>query len=80
MKYLLLIALALALVWWWRLLGRKKNTGEPTSAPAQKKPVDVIACRHCGLHLPRAEALGGTQGSYCSEAHRRASEESANSP
>ena len=28
----------------------------------------MVACRHCGLHLPEAEALRGQNGTYCSPA------------
>ena len=81
MKYLLLIVFALALLWWWRTIGRK-SIGEPEDkrerAPAKSPapPQDMVACRQCGLHLPRAEAVAGAQGLYCSEKHHRASESS----
>ncbi len=82
MKYLLLIALALVLVWWWRTLNRKKNPQgqEQTQTPVRPAPQDMVACQHCGLHLPRAEAIGSTTEVYCSEAHRRAAEERADRP
>ncbi len=80
MKYLLLIALALGLLWWWRLLVRK-NRGGPSARGTDPSPShppgpadDMIACSHCGLHLPRSEALVGGRGSYCSAAHREAAE------
>jgi uncharacterized protein len=35
----------------------------------------MVACAHCGLHLPAAEALPGGQGEhYCSLEHRVAGE------
>ncbi len=82
MKYLLLFALALVLVWWWRTLGRSRNAANPTQKPTPDRPApqDMVACRHCGLHLPRAEALTSGQGVYCSEVHRKAVEEAADSP
>ena len=31
----------------------------------------MVACIHCGLHLPRAEAVSDAQGRlFCDEAHR----------
>jgi uncharacterized protein len=82
MKYLLLIALALLLVWWWRTATRNRNTDAPaqTGAPKRPAPQDMVACRQCGLHLPRAEAIASGQGVYCSDAHRRAVEEPADPP
>jgi uncharacterized protein len=81
MKYLLLIALALVLVWWWRTLARNRNGANPAQKPAPDKPApqDMVACSHCGLHLPRAEAIASGQGVYCSDAHRRAVEEATDS-
>jgi len=79
MKYVLLITLALGLLWWWRLLARKNQAGPkdavPPPPPRPPGPADdMIACDHCGLHLPRSEALIGARGTYCSAAHREATE------
>jgi uncharacterized protein len=32
----------------------------------------MVACAHCGLHLPRGEALEVSSRFFCSEEHRRA--------
>ena len=80
MKYLLLIALALALLGWWRIIarkstGRNQDTQTPGRAPQARAPQeDMVACRHCGLHLPRHEAVSGQLGLYCSQAHHSAGE------
>lgn len=77
MKYLLLIALALLALWWWRSLPRRGTGGSqtPKQPPAPPPPPqDMIACRHCGVHLPGLDAIAGGQGSYCSAAHRQAAE------
>jgi uncharacterized protein len=34
----------------------------------------MVACAHCGLHLPATDAVQGKQGIYCSNAHRQARE------
>ncbi len=78
MKYLLIIALALALLWWWRTMGRKASGRGPAQKAGREAPVqppdDMVACRHCGLLLPRTEALTGQQGLYCTQAHQNAQE------
>jgi uncharacterized protein len=78
MKYLLLIALAVALLWWWRTMGRRASGRGPENKAARATPVpppdDMVACRHCGLHLPRAEALTGQQGLYRTKARKKAPE------
>lgn len=79
MKYLLLIALALALLWWWRTTVRKsideRNRGHEQAPNKPATPAqDMVACRQCGLHLPRAEAVAGRLGMYCSQSHHSAGE------
>lgn len=76
-RLLILLLLGVVVAWW--LLGRAARirggdtprtgkTGSPGDAPAAQ---DMVQCAHCGVHLPRSEAL--TQGSepFCSESHRR---------
>lgn len=70
MKYLVLL-LVLAVVY---AIWRNKNR---PSAPAPRKtpplppPQDMVACQHCGLHLPRSEALTHSQRHYCCAEHQR---------
>ncbi len=77
MKYLLLVAIALVVFW---LLRSKRETGkreesgserQPRPRPDAAKPAEMVACSVCGVHLPRSDALIGSSGIYCSEAHRR---------
>ncbi len=76
MKYLLLLAIVLLVLW----LLRQKSAGRTPPAhrappPAPPAPAaEMVACTHCGLHLPRPEAVGGQRGLYCSAAHRQEAE------
>ena len=71
MKYLVLLGV-LVLAWVLFFKGRRKppSVSRPTTAP----PVAaMLACAHCGLHVPKAEALFDAAGRpYCGEAHRLA--------
>ena len=73
MKYLLWLLLG-ALAWWAyrrsRAARRNDAPAPPASPPAA--PQDLVACLHCGLHLPHSEAVAGARGPYCSAAHRSA--------
>ena len=73
MKYLLWLLLG-ALAWWAyrRSRAARRSDTPPAPAPAPAAPQDMVACRHCGLHLPHSEAVAGTLGPYCSAAHRSA--------
>lgn len=75
MKYLLVLLVVVGGLW---LLLRKRNPPavRPATPPDKKTPptlAAMVACAHCDLRLPQAEALPDAQGRpYCSEAHRLA--------
>lgn len=75
MKYLLLL-LVLGLVL-WKLLARGRTKTPPAgrggaAAPGApgNPPQAMVACAHCGLHLPAADAVLEGSHIYCSPAHR----------
>jgi uncharacterized protein len=79
MKFLLVLVVVLVGVWLWRR-SRAEDARDATQAPppsaarppaAGSAPADMVSCRHCGLHLPAAEAMMGAQGPYCSAEHLR---------
>ncbi len=78
-KLLLLLAVVVAVLWLVRGGGRRDTgTRGPASPPAPSPAPpreEMVACRHCGVHLPRSEALPGRGGLFCSEAHRAAFEQ-----
>ena len=72
MKYLVLL-LIIGLVLY--VMSRKRNPPPPAPPKPGAAPrlEGIVACRHCGLHLPRSEALAGPGGDvYCSASHRDA--------
>lgn len=70
MKYVLLVVAVLVLL--WLLRGARRRVNPPPAPPpaAGEAARPVIACRLCGVHLPRDEALPGRGGVFCGEAHR----------
>lgn len=77
MKFVLLV-LALLLLG-WMLFGRSRRGRSADTPPApppaapRGTPVAMLACAHCGVHLPAGEALRDPAGhAYCGEPHRRA--------
>lgn len=79
-KYLVLVLVLLLVIWLGKSSRRKGDAArKPQDEAAQPRkgtdPPQVVgevmsACAHCGLHLPRSEALPGRVGVFCSEAHR----------
>ena len=76
MKYLVLIAVVVLACMYWRSKRGHGETppgpkaGNPAAAPPAVLPEEMVRCRVCALHLPRAEAAADAQGRlYCSHKH-----------
>jgi uncharacterized protein len=85
MKYLLLLLVVGVAA--WVFVSRRRGPGglgskpppAPPASPSAKSqapsasPPQMIACVHCGVHLPQADAQTDAVGRFfCSEAHRLA--------
>ena len=73
-----LVVIVALVVLWLLLRGlfrRARGEGQSPSKPPAAAPQAMLACAHCGVHLPRDEALPGRGGVFCGEAHRAAYEE-----
>jgi uncharacterized protein len=66
-KFLLLI---LVIVVVWRLVQRLPRRDEGGATP-QAAPEQMVNCEHCGLYLPRSEAVGEDGRYFCCVEHRR---------
>ena len=72
MKYLvLLIVLVVAIGLWRSRRASDAPARQPTSPPQGSSPQDVLACAHCGVHIPEAEALMLGDQAYCCAEHQR---------
>ena len=78
LKYLLLLAVVVLAFYWWR---HSRRSGDTPAAPPPKSPPPkilgpdaMVACQHCGVHLPSRESTRGNLGAYCNAEHRRLSE------
>jgi uncharacterized protein len=74
MKYLILLLVIVAVIWFMRSKRPPPVPPPPRRNDAPAEPENMLACTHCGLHLPRHEALPGRGGVFCGEAHRAAYE------
>jgi uncharacterized protein len=74
MKYLIWLLVILVAIWAFK---RSRRPAKPTEAPKTPSttPPNMVACVHCGLHLPQEEAVTGTKGLYCSTEHRAAAQD-----
>ena len=77
-RIVLLIVAVLVMIWLLRraLTGRKPGGGAGRPDRPVSPVPELVACAHCGVHLPKNEAVAGrnADGSvsgpyFCSESH-----------
>ncbi len=55
-------------------IGGNGNDDAGAAPEAPRKMLDaeqMVACAHCGLHVPESEGVHGNGAFYCSDEHRR---------
>ena len=74
MKYVLLIAIVGVVL--WLMFGRGRRTEQVRQRETKRTvagPVEMLQCAHCGVHLPKSDALFDAGGRpFCGEPHRLA--------
>ena len=70
MKFLLVLIVIGVLL--WLMFGRRRGSAAARKPAAPPEPAAMIVCAHCGVHLPRSDAVDGGAQWFCSEAHRLA--------
>lgn len=63
--------LALVFAGWllWRFAQRKRIQNDKTSDKSLNQP--MVACKHCGVHVPKADAVQYKEHWYCSTEHQQ---------
>lgn len=70
MRLIAILILVLILGWWAsRALERRKR--RPRASPKKPGPERMLACAHCGVHIPESEGVRDDSGFYCCPEHRR---------
>ena len=70
MKYLLLLVIVFAGIWWIRQSRQPRDNTQNTPT-ADTAPQTMLPCAHCGTHVPESDVIKGQLGIYCSEQHRQ---------
>jgi len=76
MKYLLVLAVVMVAFYVWRhnRIADRSHARPPPAPSSARLPVAMVACQHCGTHLPQGDTVQGALGPYCSADHRRLKE------
>jgi uncharacterized protein len=74
LRILLIVAALALLVVLLRGGSRRRPRPRPADPSKPAEPQPMVACAHCGVHLPKADALTAASGTFCGEAHRIAYE------
>lgn len=85
MKYLLVVAVVVGVLWLLAVQRRRERARDDRPGPVPRHgaappgagaraapPSPMVACAHCGVHLPRPDALERDELPYCSAEHRAA--------
>lgn len=75
LRLVLLIAAVLLLVWMLRGIGRGGRKEPPPAGGAARRTdaletTAMVACAHCGVHLPSSDAVEARGLHFCGEPHR----------
>ncbi len=71
MKYLVLLVVLVVAFGIWRSRRAPDASDKKPSPSPLALPQDMLACAHCGIHIPQAEALMLGNQAYCCAEHRR---------
>jgi uncharacterized protein len=67
----ILLLLALLLAYWVfirdKLVARRDHASKPDAPHVEK----MVACAHCGIHVPKGDAIAGDGRHYCCDEHRK---------
>ena len=66
----ILLLLAIAFLVWGVLRGYQSSLRNP-AAPRQRDVEDMVKCAHCGVNLPRSEAIYSGGSFFCTPEHQR---------
>ena len=71
MKYLVLLVVLVVAIGIWRSNRAAPKPPQPGKSRPPALPQDMVACAHCGVHVPRADAQIQGNLAYCSLEHQR---------
>ena len=74
-RIFLLLAIVLGILWWLRDRAGTRQTAEKQEPPQRRTGAGdeniepMVQCAHCGVHLPRGDAIAWHGLHYCRRSH-----------
>jgi len=56
---------------YWAIKSSVRSNGRKDVPPQAKPPEDMVRCVHCGVNLPRSEAVLSRGEFFCGNEHRQ---------
>ena len=69
MKYLLLVVVGFVV--WAVIRAYKRSLDKPQAPTRSQAAEDMVKCAHCGVNLPRSEAIYSGGDFFCTPEHRQ---------
>jgi uncharacterized protein len=73
LKWLLVVLIVVVAFYMWRSARERdadRTVNRQAPAPRPGTPQEMVSCAHCGVHLPRHDALALGHDLFCSAEHR----------
>lgn len=70
-RILFFVLLGVALYVGFRIWRSGRRRGEPSAGRPGETSEPMIRCAHCGLNIPRSEAIAAGDRYFCSPSHQR---------
>lgn len=67
----ILLLIAIGFVVWGVFRAYQRSLDRPAQSTQEKAAEDMVKCAHCGVNLPRSEAIYSGGAFYCTPEHQQ---------
>jgi uncharacterized protein len=67
----ILLLIAIAYVAWSLVRTYQRSLDKPSAPPGKQTVEDMVKCAHCGVNLPRSEAIYSGGHFFCTPEHQK---------
>lgn len=67
----ILLLVAIGFVVWSAIRVYQRSLNKPPAPPRDQTVEDMVKCAHCGVNLPRSEAIYSAGDFFCTSEHKQ---------